>query len=848
MSGGTTNSPTVNTAGTYILTVTNTTNGCSASDAVIVTSDGGLPTANAGASKTLTCTTTSVVLDGTGSSSGAGITYTWSGTIVSGGTTNLPTVNTAGTYNLTVTNTANGCSASNSVVVNLNNTIPTANAGLDKTITCSSPLVILDGTSSSSGAGITYTWSGTIVSGGATNSPTINSAGTYNLTVTNTTNGCSASDGVVVISDGTFPIASAGTGKTLTCTTTSVILDGSGSSTGAGITYAWSGNIVSGGTTNSPTVNTAGTYILTVTNTTNGCSATNNVVVLLNTTPPTANAGADATICTGNSTNLNATGNYTFQWSPSTGLSASTISNPTANPTITTTYTLQATAPNGCTATDNLVVTVLPVPIANAGQDVSLCEGASTTLSASGGAFYQWAPAAGLNKTNISNPTATPTISTTYIVSVSNGFCTTTDDVVITVNPFPIANAGPDVTICAGTSTALNATGGANFSWTPVGGLSNANISNPVASPIVTTTYIVTVSTNGCPNTDDVVITVLPIPIAIAGKDITICNGQSTTLTGSGGTTYVWNGNIATNPLAVTPNATTTYILTAANGNCTNTDDIVVTVNPLPTVNFSADILSNCAPFNVQFTDNSTGAISWSWSFFDPLSKTSNSNVQNPSHTFNTPGIYNISLEITDKNNCKNTFTMPDMIKAFEVPKADFTWTPGVASIGNPELSFSSGNSSGNIDAWLWTFSDVNSMETTANTADASYKYTTPGEYPVTLVVATSNGCLDSITKMVKMKQDFELFMPSAFSPNGDGYNDYFGPKGIGIDYSNYELNIYNRWGELVFHSNDFNHQWDGRVEGKSGKPVEDVYTWVIYIKDVNKTEYRYKGNVTIIN
>jgi len=228
----------------------------------------------------------------------------------------------------------------------------------------------------------------------------------------------------------------------------------------------------------------------------------------------TLNISGDIAICLGSSTILTATGANSYTWSPADGLSATTGNSVTANPTQNTTYTVIGTNPGNCSSTKSTTVTIHPLPIANAGQDVEICEGNSTTLSASGGVSYDWSPAAGLSNTDIFNPVANPTTMTEYTVMVTDANqCSATDKVVVTVNPLPTANAGQDVEICEGSSTTLSASGGVSFDWSPAAGLSNTNIFNPVASPITLTTYSVLVTDeNGCSDTDEIEITINPLP------------------------------------------------------------------------------------------------------------------------------------------------------------------------------------------------------------------------------------------------------------------------------------------------------------------------------------------------
>ena len=224
---------------------------------------------NAGTPQVLTCTATSVALNG--SSSAGGATFSWAGPgIVSGGATATPTVNLAGTYTLTVTDPANGCTATATVNVTQNITPPNANAGAGQILNCTVTSIGLNGLLATGGA--TFSWAGPgIVSGGTTATPTVNQPGTYTSTVTDPVNGCTATSTVNVTQNITPPNANAGTPQVLNCTTTSIALNGSSSTAGA--TFSWAGpGVVSGGTTATPTVNAPGTYTLTVTNPANGCT------------------------------------------------------------------------------------------------------------------------------------------------------------------------------------------------------------------------------------------------------------------------------------------------------------------------------------------------------------------------------------------------------------------------------------------------------------------------------------------------------------------------------------------------------------------------------------------------
>ena len=386
-------------------------------------------------------------------------------------------------------------------------------------------------------------------------------------------------------------MATASTPDNEICNGESTTLNASASGgSGAGYTYAWSHGLGAGSSKSvSPTVNT--TYSVTVTDG-NGCTDSDQITITVNALP-NANAGSNVTICNGENTTLGASGGTSYAWSPSTGLSATNIYNPIASPTTTRIYTVTVTDANGCTDTDQVTVSVDPLPTANASANQTICSGQSTNISSgasggSGGGYtYAWSHSLGAG----ASKTVSPSISTLYTVTVTDGNgCTDSDQVLITVNSLPPADAGSNTAICIGSGTTLNASGGTSYAWSPSTGLSATNISNPIASPTTNRTYTVTVTDgNGCTQSDQVTITVYSLPTANAGANSTICFGGSTNITasasgGSGaGYTYAWsNGLGAGATKSVSPSVTTNYTVTVTDGNgCTDTDQVTVAVHDI---------------------------------------------------------------------------------------------------------------------------------------------------------------------------------------------------------------------------------------------------------------------------
>lgn len=376
----------------------------------------------------------------------------------------------------------------------------------------------------------------------------------------------------VVITVNALPTVNAGVDQTV-CSGANVTLSGSGAST-----YSWN-NSVNNGVAFPATATT--TYTVTGTDL-NGCTGTDDVTITVSGTAPTANAGQDQTVCAGTSVSLTATGTGTFSWDNGVQQAAPFTA------TATTTYTV--TVDNGtCTNTDQVTIFVDQPSVAGTASvsdlDACLNDPLTGTVTGQTGTVEWFVQAPGFPVYNSAGTGASLTIATvplagTYNVKaqVTSGACpmVTTNIVTVVVNPLPAVNAGIDQSICAGNSATLTASGAVNYTW-------NNGVTNGIAfTPTGTATYTVTgTDTHGCMNTDNVVVTVTPLPTVNAGVDQTVCEGGSVTLNATGATTYSWNNGV-TNGTAFTPTATMTYTVTGATNGCTNTDQVTVTVNPGP--------------------------------------------------------------------------------------------------------------------------------------------------------------------------------------------------------------------------------------------------------------------------
>jgi hypothetical protein len=611
LSSTTVPNPVASPNSTITYTITGTTSGCIGTTTKTITVNP-VPVTLVSPDVTI-CNGTTTNLTASGAT-----TYSWSpSTGLSSATIANPVCSTTTTRTYTVTGTSLGCSSTAVVTVTVT-PLPAVSASGTATICAGASTTI-----TASGTATTYSWlPSASLSNATVANPVATPATTTTYTVTGTANGCS-STATVTITVNPIPTISI-SGPSTICTGTSAVLTASGAST-----YVWSpGTGLSSTTVANPTANPTSTITYTINGTALSC--TGSTTFTLNVVPAlTISATGSATICSGTSTPLDATGAVSYVWSPAAGLSSTTISSPIASPTTNTTYVVTGTS-GTCTDTAHVIVNVITSPTVSISGTTNICNGNSTTLTASGATTYSWSPATGLSNSSIANPVANPTTTTTYTVTGTTGTCSGTAVVTITVNPIPVVTAGGTTTICSGLSTPLTSSGATTYAWLPATGLSNPAIANPTATPASTTTYTVTGTTSGCSASATVAITVNPTPTANAGSPATIClGGSGTTLNASGGTTYAWlpaTGLSATNisnPVA-NPTSTTTYTVTVGTGSCSATASVTITVNTLPSVNAGTDVSISCSG---STTLNASGGTTYSWS---PATGLSNPNIANP--------------------------------------------------------------------------------------------------------------------------------------------------------------------------------------------------------------------------
>lgn len=455
---------------------------------------------------------------------------------------------------------------------------------------------------------------------------------------------------------------------------------------GPDYTYAWTPSVnMNDSSSNIPLVSPPLTTTYFFVAWSNGCPSVADSATIHVHTIPTTDPGIGYETCGNDSVRLDglaggdSTASYTYSWTPAIGLDDPLSATPMASPSATTTYSFLATSSHGCgSAETDITVHVLPTPIANAGLDATLCRGDTLQLSGShimlGGlpptnpVFYSWIPNDGISGLFIPDPYASPEQTIVYTLEISSGSCSSTDDVKIDVFDAIVAHAAADTNrICEGESVMLSAgvdRGNGSFIWTPSLGLDDPTSSNPMASPITTTTYQVTVSEGGCEDVAEVEVVVNPLP---SGDYFATKEESCEELTVSflenfqHANSYIWQfGDESAisnepNPTHVYPNPGTYPVsLTVVGvGGCSiKVKQNPIIVSPRAMADFltepsiPAEIpLPNAA---VQFSNLSTNGVSFFWDFGDGNVSTD----ENPLHNYQESGSYTVTLTVLDEQGC----------------------------------------------------------------------------------------------------------------------------------------------------------------------------------------------------
>lgn len=623
-----------------------------------------------------------------------------------------------------------------------------------------SPIQFEDVSITSSGNVSNYSWNfddGTTGSG-APVSHVFSTSGTFDVELTITSEGCTDVTTIPVTIDPS-PVVDLGPDITL-CDGETAQLN-SPNTLGSG-TYSWSPiTALSNGTAPSPTTSATSNISYTLTFTSNnGCSDSDGINVSVS-SGPTANAGADVTLCEGESVQLQGSGGTSYSWSPAATLDNAAVSNPTATPNITTTYTVTVSDASNCTATDDVTVTVVQAPTLDAGADQNVCEGDMVQLGAIGTGSFAWSPSTGLSSASIADPTLTASVTATYSVTLTDANnCSSTDDVVINVDPIPVADFPDPTPVCNGNAVqfADNSTGTiASYIW-DFGDGQVGQGQNPTHVYPALGTYQVTltvVSSNGCTSSTTGTAQVVDGPV----PDITITNGPDLCVNepleitdNSYGpiATYDWDfgdGTLSANQLPVHQYAnsgpyTITLTLTAIDG-CANTQSVDVNVYPIPNAEFITG--PACVSEPVAFTDQSTvsagSIVGWEWNFGDGSAV---DYVATPTHAYGSQTSYTVTMIAQTAVGCRDT--VQHLVSVNPTPVVSISGADGCAG---SDISFTNGTmpNDNTIAVWEWSFGDGS----VSNLSEPSHAYADLGTYMVQLEATSDSGCVGSGSTTVEV-------------------------------------------------------------------------------------------------
>ncbi len=763
----------------------------------------------------------------------------------------------------------------------------------------------------SGGTNLTYAWSpATAFTNATTNPATATIAGNTTFTVTGTNAiGCHGTGTITVNALPAATLNISGSDNSI-CPGENVTLNVSG-----GSTYNWSPVTTLSAATGSsviasPTATT--TYIVTSPSSSTACAATANYTVTVNPLPSVF-AGNDTSYCFGGQTALLATGAATYSWSPSTGLSSTTIANPVASSSASQTYTVTGTSVDGCTASDQVIVTVNALPIANPGLGAANCSGAGAQLNGSGGSVYQWYPSTGLSDATISNPIATPNSTTNYTLTVTdlNGCVSpTSSPITITVfnqPPAPVINPAGPITLCSGQNIVLTSSSGASYLWSngattssvtvsqngtfnvrimdvngcvsPVSASVNVTVNPTPAPPIISsigslnfcqggsatlqanqlngihwnngaTTNSITVNTtgqytatytdpNGCvsPSSSPIQVDVTPLagnPSITASGPLEFCEGGSVTLTASTGPyTYLWSNGSTSQSIDITTSGN--YTVTV-NSSCPPAIPMAskdVLVRPLPVPVINADLIRDCLPSTIHFTASTSGIapFSYAWTFGDGTSSSS----ALPSHEYVQEGLYTISLKLVDVIGCTGTNTVVNFIEILPKPEVSITISPSITTLSKPDIHLVSYTQGGQNETW-----NVDVLGTFYGDTVSLHMPDT-GIYLVNYFVTTDQGCEVNLKEQIVVVEDFQVFVPTGFTPNNDGLNDLFIPICSGCARERFEFKVFNRWGQELFASDKPNIGWN-----PGDAPIGN-YVWRLSARSLLGEDKVVQGNVTLL-
>ena len=761
----------------------------------------------------------------------APFTYQWS---PAGGTDSIASNLYAGTYSVIVAD-ANNCLTGISVTISeptvLQAGISATNALCFGSSDGSAAIAVQGGT-----APYAYNWT----SGGTASTASGLTAGNYSVEVTDN-NGCTLTENVVITQPSAFSTAlNASAVNCFGGSDGSALVEVSGGT--PGYSYLWS----NGEQNSAITGLRSGNYQVTVTDQ-QGCTTTGTVSVT-EPAPLVLSATANDVLCFGSSdgtASANLTGGtppYNYQWSPLGGTNENANNLPSGN------YVLSTTDAHGCSQTTSITIGTPAALQLSTTEQAARCHGsvdATASVAQTGGT----APYTYLWSNGSTSPSVGQVSAGNYTVQVTDSNGCSTNTAVILSEPAPLVlNVTGDGWICIGQQATLNAiaTGGTSgyvYQWS--NGSPGASV---VVAPTVSAVYTVSVTdVNGCTtNPESISLNVYPGLMAATAGDDSICIGRSANLqvTPSGGNggpyEYSWSTGSSAQNIVVTPSTNEVYSVTVSDG-C-GTPPVIVTIPVAVVSGPPSDFIPNpakgCTPLVVHYRQQGTtpAGTTYMWDFGDGTTDIS----RNPVHTYTIPGNYTVRHIVTSGMGCRSESQIPAAVEVYPLPEAQFSSIPTDASIFKPTISFV--DESKLAVHWEWDFGDG---QGTSSLQFPSYSYLDSGTYIVRLITMSPKGCLDTSYGAVRIRGEFGIFIPDAFSPNEDGINENFTALGIGI--KDFEMQIFDRWGLNIYNTNDLEKGWDGTTNSGTRQCQADVYVYIIRVHDIQDKPHQYLGKVTLV-
>lgn len=693
-------------------------------------------------------------------------------------------------------------------------------------------------------------------------SPTPANTGLYSTTITSAV-GCTASASSSFVVNATPTLSASGS---TVCTTQTLTLTGGSV---AGSLFNWSGpngflSAAQNPTLTSPSLNQSGSYTLLVTAPTS-CTNTAIAQVSVTSPPSLALSLSSPSLCSQafngspNTITLSSSGAATYTLftpnligssTPAGSLTSLASAAPFSASVGVGTATMIGS--NGvCENSSTFSFSVMPNPTVGINSYTPvICAGQHFTYTANGANSFTWSSSTPNYTTYTSGSIAVTQPGTNAVFSVVGSSLGCQSPLVtssITVYPLPVFTlSAASKSICLNEKTSLSANGtGQSYQWLPIG-FTSSNAASFFVSPPATQVYTVIAAANNCTTSATLLLNVLPLPLPlITTKTETICMNDTIRLEAAGGQIYNWTGpaNFFMHGQRIAFAARNgafsgTYKLSVEDDNaCKNSTQTTVHVLPLPNgslLNFKEEA---CAPLcrSYQFQPLLNSKVESFWQIND---------TKYQGNTFyaclTEPGAYVFQAQLQDlTSSCKADLTY--VLELHEKPKADFNFAPLQPLSGLDEVVFSNTTSGKDLNSFQWHFNDNTGF--TTKTKNTSYLYQKEGLYPVVLIAETKFGCADTVIKTIRVAEEFNVYIPNSFTPNGDGRNDQFFP--VLSEHKLYNLEIYDRWGARVFFANSVNDTWDGTFKNEDCK--QDVYTWTLDLTTLHGKRYTKTGSVMLL-